>query len=156
MVRLLLLFIVLPAVELGLLMEIGGRIGIPATIGLIVLTGVVGAALARRQGLRVIGEIQKELGEGRLPASSLTDGLMILIASALLVTPGVLTDAFGFLCLMPGFRTLVKGYVRTRFEAAAREGRVHVSGIDLGPPGGGPIIDITPEDARPKGSERGK
>ncbi|MCP4002797.1 MAG: FxsA family protein [bacterium] len=149
MARLLLLFIVLPAVELGLLIEIGGYIGTPATIGLIVVTGIVGAALARRQGLRVIGEIQRELAEGRLPASSLMDGLMILIASALLVTPGVLTDVFGFLCLMPGFRSLVKRSLKARFEAAAREGRVHVNiaGMDLGRSedyGDEPIIDVTP------------
>ena len=70
MFRLLLLFIALPALELALLIEIGAQIGTAPTIGLIVVTGIVGASMARQQGLRVIGTVQQELGEGRLPAAS--------------------------------------------------------------------------------------
>jgi UPF0716 protein FxsA len=70
--RLLLLFIVVPAVELGLLIEIGSRIGTVATLGIIVVTGVVGAALARRQGIGVLRRVQAELAEGRVPAGSLS------------------------------------------------------------------------------------
>jgi len=117
---------VLPALELALLIEVGRRIGTGPTIGLIVLTGVVGASLARSQGLQVIGRLQSETAAGRLPASELMDGLMILIASALLVTPGVLTDAFGFACLTPGFRAVVKRDLLRRFERAVAEQRLHV------------------------------
>jgi len=124
--RLLLLFVVLPAVELALLIELGSRFGTLHTLGLIVLTGVVGAWLARRQGLFVVREIQAELAEGRMPADSLVDGVMILVAAALLVTPGVLTDAFGFLCLVPAFRRRVKRVAWHRFERAVREQRVHL------------------------------
>ena len=106
--RLLLLFIVLPAVELVLLIEIGRRLGSVETVALIVLTGIVGAALARSQGLQVLSRIQAEMAGGRLPADPLVDGLILLVAAALLVTPGVLTDAFGLLCLAPGFRRLLK------------------------------------------------
>ena len=123
---LLLLFVVLPAVELGLLIEVGSRIGTGATVGLIVLTGVVGASLARRPGLGVISEVQRETAEGRMPAGTLVDGVIILLAGALLVTPGILTDAFGFLCLVPAFRSLVKREMFRRFERAVREGRVDV------------------------------
>jgi len=145
MVRLLLLFVLLPALELGLLISVGRRIGTLETVGLIVATGVVGASLARSQGLQVLARVQGELGAGRLPAESLVDGMIILVAAALLVTPGVLTDAFGLLCLVPAFRRVVKRWLRRRFERAVAEGRVQmeVHHSAMGPRG--PIIDITPE-----------
>ena len=126
MFRLLLLFVALPAVELGLLIEIGSRIGTGATLALIAVTGIVGAALARRQGLGVLRVLQTETAAGRLPAGSLVDGVIILVAGALLVTPGVLTDAFGFLCLVPAFRRVVKRALLRRLERAAQEGQVEV------------------------------
>jgi len=153
---LLLLFVALPALELWLLIEVGRRIGGLETIGLIVLTGVVGASLARQQGLRVLSEVQRRVAAGDMPADSLVDGIMILVASALLVTPGVLTDAFGFLCLVPGFRAVVKAEAVRRFERAVAENRVrvevHESGAHFGrgprPFGGDferpPIKDVTP------------
>ena len=125
--RLLLLFIALPAVELALLIEIGRRIGTLETIGLIVVTGVVGAAMARSQGLRVLSRVREEMSTGQMPADSLLDGVMILVASALLVTPGVLTDVFGFLCLVPGFRGLLKRSIVRRIRSAIEAGRVQVS-----------------------------
>jgi len=125
--RLLLLFVVLPAVELALLIELGSRFGTLHTLGLIVITGVVGASLARGQGLHVVRQIQSEIAEGRLPAGSLIDGVMILIAGALLVTPGILTDTFGFLCLVPAFRSAAKRTLLRRFEKAVQENRLHVS-----------------------------
>lgn len=127
--RLLLLFIALPAIELALLIEIGKRIGTLETLALIVVTGVIGATMARRQGLRVITRVQEQLARGEVPADSLVDGLMILVASALLITPGVLTDAFGFLCLIPGFRAFVKRDVVQRFERAVQENRIHVESV---------------------------
>jgi UPF0716 protein FxsA len=156
--RLLLLFIVVPAVELALLIEIGRRIGTPATLAIIVLTGVLGAALARRQGLGVIRQMQTELAEGHLPADPLLDGAFILVAAALLVTPGVLTDAVGFLCLVPPFRALAKRAMLRRFERAVREQRIemHVHVASPFPPGrggDGPVIDVTPpppEDRSPR------
>ena len=125
--RLLLLFVLLPAVELALLIEIGSRFGTLHTLALIVVTGVVGAWLARGQGIAVVSQIQREVAEGRLPAGSLIDGVMILIAAALLVTPGILTDAFGFLCLVPAFRGAAKRLLLRRLEKAVQENRVHVS-----------------------------
>lgn len=143
--RLLLLFLVLPAVELFLLIEIGERIGTLPTLGIIVATGVIGASLARRQGLAVLARLRTETGAGRVPADALVDGVLILIAGALLVTPGVLTDAVGFCLLIPPLRTLLKRTLRRRFERAVREGRanVHVRfGPDRAPPSGhGKVID---------------
>lgn len=125
--RLLVLFVALPAVELVLLIEIGQRIGTVATLALIVLTGIAGALMARSQGLRLLSRVREQVSAGEMPADSLLDGLMILIASALLVTPGVLTDACGFLCLVPAFRALVKRELVRRFQRAVEENRVQVS-----------------------------
>jgi UPF0716 protein FxsA len=124
--KLLLLFVGLPAIELAILIELGSRFGTLHTIGLIVVTGVVGASLARGQGISVVRAIQIKVAEGRLPADSMVDGVMVLIAAALLVTPGVLTDTFGFLCLVPAFRKLVRAALWRRLEAAVRANRIHV------------------------------
>ena len=145
--RLFLLFIALPAVELALLIEIGRRIGTLETIGLIVVTGVVGAAMARSQGLRVLSRVREEMSAGLMPADSLLDGVMILLASALLVTPGVLTDAFGFLCLAPGFRSLVKSRIVRRIRTAIEAELVHVRFDGEPRPR---VINVTP----PPGPER--
>ncbi len=146
--RLFLLFIVLPAAELALLIEIGRHLGTLATLALIVVTGALGAGLARHQGLRVLEQVQGELAAGRLPAGPMLDGLLILLAAAVLVTPGVITDAFGFLCLIPGFRSLVKGEMLRRLERAVAEQRLHLHVLDGRPHAGtdqGPIIDVTPD-----------
>jgi len=129
--RLLLLFVVVPLVELMLLIEIGSRIGTAATLGLIVVTGVLGASLARWQGLGVLRAMQAESAAGKVPAGQIVDGVMILVAGAVLMTPGVLTDAFGFLCLVPAFRRVVKRQLMRRFERAVKRGNVVVS-VDLG------------------------
>ncbi|MGI9590931.1 MAG: FxsA family protein [Myxococcota bacterium] len=126
MARLLLLFLVLPVVELALLLRVGARIGIGPTLVLIVLTGVLGASLARSQGLAVLGRLQGELQAGRMPTQPILDGVAILIAAALLVTPGILTDAVGFALLTPAFREGLKRHLVARFERAVREGRVRV------------------------------
>ena len=120
--RLLLLFVVVPAVELILLIEIGQRVGTLTTLGLILGTGVVGASLARRQGISTFGRLRRELGAGRSPAEPIIDGVLILVAAALLVTPGVLTDLVGFLLLIPACRQLMQRHLKRRFERAIRTG----------------------------------
>ena len=95
--RLLLLFTVVPLVELFLLVKLGTVIGIGATILIVICTGVLGAWLARWQGLGVLRRLTEDVNQGRLPADALIDGLLILIAGAVLLTPGLITDALGFL-----------------------------------------------------------
>jgi UPF0716 protein FxsA len=119
--RLLLLFTVVPFIELVLLIEIGRRVGFPATLALIVVTGVVGAWLARLQGLRTLAEVQREVRAGHLPGASLVDGLLILVAGAVLLTPGVLTDVCGFVLLVPASRRLVREALRRRFEVSIEQ-----------------------------------
>ena len=121
------LFIALPLAELALLIETGRRIGTPATIVLIVGTGVLGAALARHQGLGVLRTIRREIQARQLPASSLVDGAIILVAAALLVTPGILTDTAGFLCLVPPVRRALKAALWKRLQRMVGEGGWSVS-----------------------------
>ena len=124
MAKALLLFILIPAVELALLIEVGRHIGTSATLALIAITGVHGAFLARHQGLGVLRHMQDELAAGRLPAASIVDGVIILLAGAVLISPGFLTDALGFLCLVPSFRRLIKRILWRRLKRAVQEGRV--------------------------------
>lgn len=115
-IRLLLLFTLVPLIELFLLVEIGRRIGVVATVALVIVTGMLGAGLARVQGLRTLARVREEWLEGRMPTTALLDGLLILIAGAVLLTPGLLTDLFGFFLLTPWGRRLVGRAVAERFR----------------------------------------
>lgn len=114
LLRLILLFTVVPAIELVLLLVVGQQIGIVPTVGLIATTGVLGAWLARRQGLDTLNRLQREIREGRMPGSTLVEGMMILIAGAVLLTPGFLTDALGFTLLIPASRAALGRLVVAR------------------------------------------
>ncbi|RLE24564.1 MAG: hypothetical protein DRJ65_09645 [Acidobacteria bacterium] len=107
-VRLLLLFTVVPALELILLIQLGRYVGFWPTAALVLGTGVVGAWLARREGLKVFRAVSTEMAEGRMPTDHLLDGLLILVAGAVLLTPGLLTDAAGFILLAPPGRRLIR------------------------------------------------
>jgi UPF0716 protein FxsA len=119
-IRLALLFTVVPLVELYLLIELGGVIGVLPTVAIVVTTGVLGAWLARYQGLKVLREIGDGLSEGRMPTESLIDGLLILMAGAVLLTPGLMTDALGFSLLVPRGRAVVRRAVRRVLERRVR------------------------------------
>jgi len=108
MTKLLFLFILIPALELALVIEVGQHIGTLNTLLLIAVTGVVGASLARRQGLEVLRRMQAEFDQGRIPSGSIVDGVIILLSGALLITPGLLTDTVGFLCLVPTTRAMIR------------------------------------------------
>jgi len=102
--RLMILFIAVPLAELAVLLWVAKHIGGWETFALVIVTGVVGGALARAEGLKTMQQVQHELAEGRMPGESLLQGAMILVAGALLVTPGILTDAVGLLLLAPASR----------------------------------------------------
>lgn len=144
--RLLLLFIVVPVVELVLLIEIGQRVGTAATIALIMGTGIVGASLARQQGVNTLARLRKDLDEGRLPAEAIVDGVLILVAAAVLITPGVLTDLFGFFCLIPVCRRVLSRNLKRRFERAVQEGRINVAAASShsSAPPRPPMKNVTP------------
>ncbi len=124
--RLFLLFIGLPLIELALLIQLGQWVGLLPTVGLVVLTGVVGAALARSQGFRVWIAIQRELQQGRMPMGELMNGLLVLAGGIVLLTPGLITDVLGLLLLLPGTRAAFLAYLRRRMEHMLRTGRVDV------------------------------
>ncbi len=99
-----LLFALLPMIELFLLINLGSRIGPMPTIGLIVLTGIIGASLARHQGLSVLSRIRSEMAAGKPPTAELLEGALVVVAGIVLITPGIVTDLFGFLLLIPSVR----------------------------------------------------
>jgi len=124
-IKLLFIFILVPILEVYTLIQAGSLIGVAPTIALILLTGVAGAYLARSQGMDLIQRIQRELAEGRVPAEELLDGAMVLVGGVVLLTPGFWTDLFGFICLVPGSRTILKRLLRKWFETQCRKGNIH-------------------------------
>ncbi|MFP3959925.1 MAG: FxsA family protein [Spirochaetaceae bacterium] len=123
--RLLLLFTAVPIVELYILIRIGNLIGALPTIGIVLVTGIAGAGLARRQGARVWLEIQSQMQQGVFPADSLIDGLLLVVAGAVLITPGVLTDILGFAILIPVTRIPIRNWVRARLSRMMDRGTIH-------------------------------
>lgn len=112
---LLILFLVVPLAEIWVLIEVGSEVGAVATVGLVVLTAIVGAALMRSQGLAILFRARGAMAKGEVPALELLEGAVILIAGALLLTPGFITDAAGFACLVPSLRQrLILAGVRLR------------------------------------------
>lgn len=102
--RLLALFILVPLAELAIFLWLGSRLGLPLTLAIILLTAFLGAALTRSQGARALRDFRKATTAGHLPHAEIVEGLIILIAGALLLTPGFLTDTVGFLMLVPALR----------------------------------------------------
>jgi len=103
-----LLFVAVPLIELALLLKIGSWLGAGQTFALVIITGIVGAALAKWQGLRTAMRVRSEIARGVLPATAMIDGLLIFVAGVLLITPGVLTDAFGLALLIPPARAGIR------------------------------------------------
>lgn len=119
MAKLLLLFIVVPMVELALLIKLGSLIGVLDTILLIIFTGAAGAILVRTAGIQCLFTVRQQLQSGMFPADELCNGLLILIAGALLITPGLLTDITGFALLVPNVRSVIKTRLRAYLEKKA-------------------------------------
>jgi UPF0716 protein FxsA len=110
--------------ELYLLIEIGRRIGALTTIGVVVVTALVGAAFTRRQGMLTVQKIRSNLAQGVMPAGELVDAVLIFAAGIVLITPGMLTDAAGFLLLIPQTRALVKKWLYGKFRQWIDKGNV--------------------------------
>ena len=125
--RLLAIFLITPVVELALLIQLGNYIGFWPTIAIIVVTGVTGSYLAKREGLTIWQRFNDRLQGGELPGKELLDGVIILVAGALLITPGVLTDLFGFIGLIPFTRAQVRKYLNKRIQRAMERGSVRLT-----------------------------
>jgi len=133
MLKLLILFTVVPTLELYLLFEIADRIGGIETLYLVIVTGIVGAHLAKREGLGVLQQIQEDSVNGVPPANKLVEGLMVLVGGILLITPGVMTDIFGLSLIFPLTRKLLVGVVKRSLKD-----RMHFEGVHIGTPQPGP------------------
>lgn len=131
-----LLFILVPILELVILIRLGQFVGLWPTVAIVLLTGFVGAALAKLEGMRVLLQFQRELAGGRLPTQAMLDGLSVMVGGVLLLTPGFLTDIVGLSLLFPPTRRWIQRFVRKRLERGIAEGSIHVVGMQ-GTPGFG-------------------
>ena len=119
---LVLLFTGLPLLDVVLLTFLGQYMGFWTTIGLVILSGLLGAGLAKSQGTAVLRGIQRDLAEGRVPAQGLMDSILILVAGGMLMAPGFITDILGLALLVPAVRAPIKAYLRRRLEGMVVQG----------------------------------
>ena len=104
---LILIFVITPIVEMWVLIKVGGIIGALPTIGLVLLTAVIGLALLKQQGISTLMRARQRMQDGQMPAKEMVEGIFLAIGGALLLTPGFVTDTIGFACLLPGVRGLL-------------------------------------------------
>ena len=124
--RLLFLFILVPLLELYILIKIGGYLGAFPTVALVVLTALLGIVIVRLEGLRTLQKIRQSLSQGIVPAEEMVDGVLIFVGGILLITPGVLTDLFALVLLIPYTRTIFKRWLRRRFDRKIAAGNVRL------------------------------
>ena len=144
-----LVFVVTPIVELAVIVQVAGSTGVMNTIGLLVLVSLVGAWLVRREGLGILRRAQAELAEGRMPGRELVDGLLVLLAGALMLTPGFVTDTVGLALLLPPVRAVLRMVANRRLSRSVDAGRTRWTfgmrsgdgGFTTGP-ADGPILDV--------------
>ncbi len=115
-IKLFILFTLIPVLELAILIKIGTIIGTLNTVILVIGTALLGAFLVKMEGLNVMYRFQRNLLEGVFPAEEIFDGAMLLVAGALLITPGVITDIIGFLLVFPASRKIIKSIIRRYIE----------------------------------------
>lgn len=130
------LFIVLPILEMVVLIKVGTIIGALSTVGLVLLTAVIGAALLKQQGLATLTRANQRLNSGELPAKEVAEGLILAVGGALLLTPGFITDTIGFLCLIPGTRHWFVSQAMKRLVVRGQSGGFHWSSGGRDPFGG--------------------
>ncbi len=135
MAWILLVFVGLPIAELVLLLKVGAWIGLWRTVAIILMTAIVGASMWRSQGASVLGAIQNRLSENEMPARELLEGVLVLLGGAFFVTPGFITDTVGFVCLIPGTRTILLNMLARWLKRQVEQGnvQVYVSGLSIGP-----------------------
>lgn len=119
--KLLISFVIVPVIELYILIEVGKKIGSLTTIGIIILTGIIGAYLVKGQGFMILRKIQNDLNEGIMPGDSLIQGAIILAGGIFLLTPGFVTDIIGFIFLIPASRRVVKKYLLKWLKGKIKE-----------------------------------
>ena len=140
---LVLVFLVTPIVELYLIVQVAGEVGVLNTIALLILVSVVGAWLVRREGLGILRRAQEEMAQGRVPGRELVDGLLVLFGGALMLTPGFATDALGLSLLFPPTRVLLRAVASRWFGRRMASGRTTMAWrVDPGGQGPEGPIDV--------------
>jgi UPF0716 protein FxsA len=134
---LVLLFTIIPAIEIYLLINIGGALGAVNTLIIVITTGIVGATLAKSQGLAIINKIQKDIGAGQLPADQIIHGLLVFGGGLLLLTPGFLTDILGLSMVFPGTRHLIVIFAKSALDKGIKNGNIHFTTFGQNGFGGG-------------------
>jgi UPF0716 protein FxsA len=119
-----LLFLVVPVLELYVIVQVASGIGVPETILLLIGISVVGAWLAKREGIGVLRRVQATVAQGRVPSGEIVDGALVLLAGALMITPGFLSDCLAVLLLLPPTRAVVRATILRRIRAGGRLVRV--------------------------------
>ncbi len=145
-----LLFVAVPMIEIALFIKVGGLIGLWPTLGIVVLTALVGSWLVHMQGAVALGRLRESLGRLEDPSEPLAHGAMILVAGVLLLTPGFFTDAAGILLLLPPVRAAVMKYVKARvkIKSFGINAEAHTYHESTGPIDAD-YTDVTPHDHRP-------
>lgn len=124
--KLLLLFTLVPFIELYLLLKLAELTSASVTFAVIISTGILGAYLSKQQGNRVLGRIKREVELGRLPGDDMIHGTCVLVGGILLLTPGILTDVVGFTLLLPGIRHIYVKIIKTKLALFLQGGQVHL------------------------------
>jgi len=123
--HLLLLFIIIPILEMWVLIQVGNRIGAFYTIGLVLLTALIGINLLRQQGLSTLWRAQQRMNSGQIPVLEMVEGLLLAVGGALLLTPGFVTDGIGFVCLLPGLRQVIVARMAKHFTVMQAQSHTH-------------------------------
>ena len=154
--KLLILMTVIPAIEIYLITKAGSTIGWPETIGIIIITGILGAGISKREGAHAWREVGKAASAGRLPAQELVEGALVLAAGLVLLTPGFVTDFIGFSLLVRPIRRVVGAVVVKRFAGKVKftstfsgmpnMGNMGAGGSRRPPPGPDDPIDVSHRD----------
>ena len=153
-----LLFLVAPLVELAVIVQVAGTVGVLNTIGLLVGVSIIGAWLAKREGLVTLRRIQLALGRGEIPSREVADGLLILMAGALMIAPGFISDIVALLLLFPPTRAVFR---RVLVRSLAERGRARVTVMGArrpgrADPGADDIWDVESWEDPPRPAARGE
>ena len=155
--RLFLILVAVPIIEIALFIEVGGWIGTWPTIGIVVLTALIGSMMLRQQGTSALQNVQQRLAEGENPGQMLAEGAMILVAGVLLLTPGFFTDALGFALLIPPIRVAIWRYLAPRIKVTQTfhgpHGTARRRTDGYGQPADGQTVDGTYEDVTPPAND---
>jgi len=127
LLRLFLLFTIIPLIELYFLIKIGGAIGALNTIVLILATAFFGSILVRWQGLKTMQQIMSQISQNIVPAEEMVDAVLIFVGGVMLITPGVLTDFLALFLVFPYTRTLFKRWLRRKFDRMVASGNIRLN-----------------------------